>query len=56
MGTNWNTGGAIKKHFLTVWVTRHGLPRETVESLFLEVFKSYLDMILGKQLWVALVE
>jgi len=34
----------------------HRLPREAVESPSLEIFKSSLDMALGHQLWVALLE
>ena len=42
----------IKKHFFTVKVTNHWhrLPREVVESPFLEIFKSHLDTVLGNQL------
>lgn len=34
----------------------HRLPREVVESLSSEVIKTQLDMILGNQLWVLLLE
>ena len=42
----------IRKHFLTVRVTEHGnrLPRKLVESPSLEIFKSYLDTVLGSLL------
>jgi len=48
----------IREHFLGVRVTEcwKRLPREVVGSPSLEIFKSYLDMVLGNQLWVALVE
>lgn len=32
------------------------MPQKVVESLSLETFKSSLDMVLGKQLWMALFE
>ena len=42
----------------TVRVTDHWhrLPREVVESLSLETFKSHLDTVLGNQLCMALLE
>ena len=43
---------SIRKHFFIVRVTKHWhrLPREVVASPSLEIFKSYLDMVLGNQL------
>jgi len=48
----------IRKHFFTVRVTQNWdrFPGEVVESLFLEILKTCLDMVLGSQLWVALLE
>ena len=48
----------IRKQFVTVRVTKpwHRLPREAVESPSLEIFRSHLDMVLGNQLCVALLE
>ena len=48
----------IMKNFFTMRVTEHWkrLPRETVESPSLEIFKSHLDTILGNMLWVTLPE
>ncbi|KFV80724.1 hypothetical protein N308_09504, partial [Struthio camelus australis] len=42
----------LRKNFLTVRVTQHWnrLPREAVESLSLEIFKTRLDAILGNML------
>lgn len=39
----------IRKYFFTMQVTKlwHGLPREVVESLSLEICESYLCMVLG---------
>lgn len=41
-----------------VWATQHWhrLPRELVESHSLEILKSQLDMVLGNQLQVTLLE
>ncbi|KFV81831.1 hypothetical protein N308_05035, partial [Struthio camelus australis] len=41
-----------RKNFFTVRVTEHGnrLPREVVESPWLEIFKTRLDAILGNVL------
>jgi len=43
----------IRKHFFTVRVTEHWhrFPRESVESLSLEAFKSHPDTVLGSWLW-----
>ena len=40
----------FRKHF-TVWVKEHWhrMPREVVRSPSLELFKSYLDMVLSEQ-------
>ncbi|PKU45040.1 hypothetical protein llap_4653 [Limosa lapponica baueri] len=48
----------VRKHFFAVEVTKQWprLPREFVDSPSLEILKSCLDMILGNQLWVALLE
>jgi len=48
----------VRKHFLTVMVTDpwHRLPKEVVESPSLLLRKSHLDVVLGSQLWVALLE
>jgi len=42
----------IRKHFVTVRVTQqwHRLPRETVDSLSMVIFKSHLDMVLSNWL------
>ncbi|KFV73703.1 hypothetical protein N308_14168, partial [Struthio camelus australis] len=42
----------LRKNFFTVRVTEHWnrLPREVVESPFLEIFKTRLDVILGNML------
>lgn len=34
----------------------HGLPREVMEPLCLEIFKSHLDIVLGNCLYLALLE
>ena len=54
-GHKWRHRGFplnIKKHFFTVRVTEHWhrLPREVVESPSLEIFKSHLDIMLGRWL------
>jgi len=48
----------IRKHFVTVRVTEHWhrLPGEAVASPPLEIFTSHLDMVLGNQFQVALLE
>lgn len=47
----------IKKIFIvTVSKHWHKLLREVVEFLCLERFKSHLNMVLGKQVYVALLE
>ena len=48
----------IRNHFFTVRVIEHWhrLPREVVKFPSLEIFTSQLDMVLGNQLWVALLE
>ena len=48
----------IRKHFFTVKVTEHWnrLPREAAESPSLEILKSCLDIFLGNQLSVDLLE
>ncbi|KAK4816000.1 hypothetical protein QYF61_010868 [Mycteria americana] len=48
----------MRKHFCTVRVTEpwHRLPREVVESLSLEIFKSHLDAVLGNLFLVTLCE
>lgn len=48
----------IRKHFFTVRVAEHWhrLPREVTESPSLEILKINLDMDVGNQLWVALLE
>lgn len=52
--TNWNSGDFlnIRKHFFTVRLTEHWhkLPKEIVGTFTLEIFKSHLDMVLGKWL------
>lgn len=39
----------IKKHLISVQVTElwHRIPREVMEPLALEIFKSHLDLVLG---------
>jgi len=46
------------KHIFVVRVPQpwSGLPREAEKSPFLEIRKSHLGMVLGNQLWVALLE
>ena len=48
----------MRKNFFTVRVTEHWnrLPREVVESLFLEIFKSCLVTVLGNVLEGTLLE
>lgn len=43
---------------LSVTVAEHWprLPKDIVESPFLEILKNYLDVVLGRQLLVALLE
>ncbi|PKU44553.1 hypothetical protein llap_5135 [Limosa lapponica baueri] len=47
----------IRKSVFTLRMTEHWnrLPREVVESLSLEIFKSHLDVILSSLLWVTLL-
>jgi len=47
-----------RKQFYTVRVTEHWdrLLKEDGESPTLEILKSHLGMLLGNQLWVALLE
>lgn len=47
----------IRKHFVTVRVTEHWdrLPRD-VESLSLEIFSSYLDLVVDNLLLVTVLE
>ncbi|KFQ85444.1 hypothetical protein N337_11139, partial [Phoenicopterus ruber ruber] len=42
----------IRNHFFTEKVTKHWhrVPREVVESVSLEIFKSCLDMVMGNLL------
>ena len=56
-----NTGGSLWTSgniFFTVRVTEdwHKMSREVVESPSLEILKKYLDIIMGNQLWVTLLE
>ena len=55
---HWTFPLNIRKHFFTVRVTEHWhrLPREVVESPSLAILKGCLDMVLGNQLCVALLE
>lgn len=49
---------SVRKHFFIVMVTEHSsrLPRELVESPSLEIFKTFLDTVLGSWLYVAVPE
>jgi len=49
---------SIRKDLFTMRVTKHWhkLPRELVESRFLEVFKIHLDIVLGDTLYLSLPE
>lgn len=51
-------GVNIPKECVTVRMSEHWhrFPREAVESPSLERCKSCLDMVLGSQLWVTLLE
>lgn len=48
----------MRKHIFTVRVTKHWLrlPKDTVDSPSLKIFKSYLDMVLGNCFSVTLLE
>ena len=48
IGTNWNIGNSMRKNFFTLKVTEHWnrLYREVLESPFLEIFKTHLDIFL----------
>ena len=51
MGSNWSTGGSIiRKHFSTVRVMEHWWTTPVVGSPCLEIFKTHLDVVLGKVL------
>lgn len=52
MCTNWYTMGVFRKHFITERVGEHWycLPSEVVEPPHLEIFKSYLDIVLNNWL------
>jgi len=49
---HWRVPLNFRKHFFTVRVTEHWhrLPREAVESPFLDIFRSHLDAVLSN--WV----
>lgn len=46
------------KHLFTVRVDKHWkrLPREFVESAFMEILKTKVDMVLGNLVWLTLLE
>ena len=58
MGTNGNRRSPLdsRKNAYAVQVSKHwhNTPREAVESLSSEIFKSHLDAVLGNLLWVGL--
>lgn len=48
----------MRTHISIVGVTKqwHSLSREAVESLSLNIFRSFLAMVLGSWLWISLLE